>query len=115
MPELIEMQSVLEIAMKYCPDDDGSCSNAGVDLREMLDEIEALPIVHIDDMTFKIQNAIQAAKPSRTVEITFVRHGRWIKQENGLNICSACGVTKVSHFPFCGHCGAQMDGGADNG
>lgn len=37
-----------------------------------------------------------------------VRHGRWIKQENGLNICSVCGVTKVSHLPFCGHCGAQM-------
>ena len=53
-----------------------------------------------------------------------VRHGRWIKQENGLNLCSACGVTKVSHLPFCGHCGARMDatdirvgrkGGDDNG
>lgn len=49
-----------------------------------------------------------------------VRHGRWIKQENGLNLCSACGVTKVSHLPFCGHCGARMDmscmeGGDDEG
>jgi hypothetical protein len=38
-----------------------------------------------------------------------VRHGRWIKQENGSNICSVCGVTKVSHLPFCGHCGAKMN------
>ena len=43
-----------------------------------------------------------------------VRHGRWIKQENGLNLCSVCGVTKVSHLPFCGHCGAKMDRGAEN-
>lgn len=66
MPELIDRQAALEIAMSYCPDDDGCCSKAGHDLREMLDEIEALPIVHIDDMTFKIQNEIQAVKPSKT-------------------------------------------------
>ena len=51
-----------------------------------------------------------------TVDAKPVRHGRWIKQENGLNLCSACGVTKVSHLPFCGHCGADMrEGGAENG
>ncbi len=38
-----------------------------------------------------------------------MKHGRWIKQENGLNLCSVCGVTKVSHLPVCGHCGAKMD------
>lgn len=58
-----------------------------------------------------------------TIEAEPVRHGRWIKQENGLNLCSVCGVAKVSHLPFCGHCGARMDatdtnvggkGGAEN-
>ena len=50
-----------------------------------------------------------------TIDADPVRHGRWIKQENGLNLCSACGAIKVSHFPFCGNCGAKMDGGAENG
>lgn len=51
-----------------------------------------------------------------TIEAESVRHGRWIKQENGLNLCSVCGVTKVSHLPFCGHCGADMrEECADNG
>lgn len=45
MPEMIDRQAVLEIAMSYCPDDDGCCSKAGCDLREMLDEIEALPAI----------------------------------------------------------------------
>lgn len=40
---LIDADKVLNIVIGYCPDDDGSCSKAGVDLREMLDEIEALP------------------------------------------------------------------------
>ena len=43
MPELIDRKAALEIVMSYCPDDDGCCSKAGHDLREMLDEIEALP------------------------------------------------------------------------
>ncbi len=45
MADLIDKQSVLEIAMSYCPDDDGCCSKAGNDIREMLDEIEALPTI----------------------------------------------------------------------
>lgn len=46
---LIDANKVLDIVMAYCPDDDGSCSKAGVDLREMLDEIEALP--EIDELS----------------------------------------------------------------
>ena len=30
------------LALQYCPDDDGSCSKADVDLREMLDEYRSL-------------------------------------------------------------------------
>lgn len=40
---LIDADKVLNVVVAYCPDDDGSCSKAGIDLREMLDEIEALP------------------------------------------------------------------------
>lgn len=128
MPELINKQAALDIAMSYCPDDDGCCSKAGHDLREMLDEIEALPIVHIDDMAFNIQNEIQAEKPSRTVEITFVRHGQWSEmycyKEHGIEMadyeCTNCGgeITKQrGDTPkYCEHCGAVMrEEGADNG
>lgn len=41
--DLIERQAAIDVAMQYCPDDDGSCSKAGVDIREMLDELESLP------------------------------------------------------------------------
>ena len=41
--DLIERQAAIDVAMQYCPDDDGSCSKADVDIREMLDELESLP------------------------------------------------------------------------
>lgn len=94
MPEMIDKQSVLEIAMSYCPDDDGCCSKAGRDIREMLDEIEALS----------------------TIEAEPVRHGRWIND----TFCSECERFPVDvsvsisnreltkYFSRCPHCGARM-------
>ena len=41
---LIEESKVLDIVFEWCPDDDGSVGKDG-DLREMLDEIEALPTI----------------------------------------------------------------------
>lgn len=41
---LIEESKVLDIVSEWCPDDDGSVGKVG-DLREMLDEIEALPTI----------------------------------------------------------------------
>lgn len=38
--EYLSKARVIEIISQYIPDDDGSCSKANVDLREMLDEIE---------------------------------------------------------------------------
>lgn len=40
-----DLDAAAELAMQYCPDDDGSCSKAGADLRELLDEIETLPTI----------------------------------------------------------------------
>ena len=106
MEEYVSLQTVLDIASQYCPDDDGSCSKVDVDLREMLDEIEALP----------------------TVEVQPVKYGKWIWVEDYRDCegdiysqykCSCCdfcvgGVYSVKDLThFCGECGAKMDGDAN--
>ncbi len=88
MPELINRQAALEIAMSYCPDDDGCCSKADHDLREMLDEIEAIPETK--------------AKP--------VRYGRWKQRRNGKYYCTNCGREEKFIFQknYCPRCGSDM-------
>lgn len=96
---LIDADEVLDIAAAYCPDDDGSCSNADRDMRELLDEIEGLP----------------------TIEAEPVRHGYWFFKDNIYPVCSECnelsdyncdGTHKQSSY--CPSCGAKMDGGNEN-
>lgn len=51
---------VLDILMSYCPDDDGTCSNADADLREMLDKVEELStieIIHCEDCKYYWKSA----------------------------------------------------------
>lgn len=92
--DLISREAVLEILMRYCPDDDGSCSKADVDPRETLDEIENLP-------------AVDAAP---------VVHARWIEHQEVYDDdfyaysyeCSECGCMSPCEEPYC-NCGAKMD------
>ena len=49
MREYVDLQDVLELVMQYCTDDDGTCSKAGNDLREILDDIESLPTIEISN------------------------------------------------------------------
>lgn len=42
--DLIDQGAAVQVAMEWCPDDDGTVGKIG-DLRELLDEIEALPII----------------------------------------------------------------------
>jgi hypothetical protein len=112
MNEYVSRGDVLDIASQYCPDDDGSCSKADVDIREMLDEIEALP----------------------TVEVQPVKHGYWKdvmmseatgwdlsltggKDEVCETVCSICGDCciyggdgEVYLSKYCPNCGTRMDG-----
>ncbi len=89
MPELIDRQAALEIVMSYCPDDAGCCSKAGHDLREMLDEIEALPVTEAEPM----------------------RYGRWIQRRNLEYYCSNCGREEKHIFQknYCPRCGVKID------
>ena len=43
MGDLIDRQEAIDLAMQYCPDDDGTCSKADEDIRNLLDELEDLP------------------------------------------------------------------------
>ena len=105
MDEYISRGDVLDITFQYCPDDDGSCSKADVDLREMLDEIEALPAADVQP----------------------VKHGYWyhntskyISELDACFIqacCSCCGrysdkmdlYSEIMSNETCSHCGARMD------
>jgi len=106
MKTLIYLEDALNIAMQYCPDDDGSCSKSGVDIREMLDELESLPPAQLER-----------------------KKGKWIKMSDADGIywvCSECGeeIPRVDDFDpqfdlfhrlksmektnYCPHCGAEM-------
>lgn len=43
MDDYISRAEAVALAMQYCPDDDGVCSQAGHDLRELLDDLENAP------------------------------------------------------------------------
>jgi len=65
MNDLISRQAAVEVAMQYCPDDDGSCSKADRDIRELLDDLENLPpspTVTADTDTISRQDAIEHLK-----------------------------------------------------
>ena len=46
--DLIRRQAALDVIFPYCPDDDGTCSKNGDDLRNLLDDIENLPPAQTD-------------------------------------------------------------------
>ena len=47
---------------------------------------------------FKIQAA----------DVAPVRHGRWIKHDDGVFTCSECGNAESNESYFCRYCGAKM-------
>ena len=89
--DLIKRSDALEVVYRYCPDDDGSCSCADRDLREMLNDMEDIPT---------------ADRPQ----------GEWIEVDD-VSIscrCSVCGweahlyEDDVYGMPYCPNCGARM-------
>lgn len=95
--EYIDKEAVLEIVSEWCPDDDGSVGKIG-DLREMLDEIEAIPAADVRE------NVKGAPVP---------HYETWLNSDMepvatvriGIE-CPFCGDTGIKNF--CPNCGAQM-------
>ena len=99
--DIIWRQDAIELAMQYCPDDDGTCSKADEDMRNLLDELEALP----------------TAQPQQ-------KTGRWISERREWEYtlrCSECGYTytprgledgtldQADIHHYCPLCGTKMD------
>ena len=41
-------------------------------------------------------------------DVAPVRHGRWIKHDDGVFTCSECGNAESNESYFCRYCGAKM-------
>lgn len=44
-----------------------------------------------------------------SIDVAPVRHGRWIKHEDGVFTCNECGNAESNESYFCRYCGAKMD------
>ena len=91
MDDFISRAEAVALAMEYCPDDDGVCSKAGHDLRELLDDLESAP----------------------PADVRPVVRGEWVEEKGRLYRwhCSECGyVIGVARMDanFCPNCGADM-------
>ena len=53
----------------------------------------------------KFEAAIFKIPPADVVP---VRHGRWIKHDDGVFTCSECGNAESNESYFCRYCGAKM-------
>lgn len=51
---------------------------------------------------------ISDIKGMKAADVAPVRHGRWIKHEDGVFTCSECGNAESNESYFCRYCGAKM-------
>lgn len=117
MGDLISREAALEIIMKYCPDDDGSCSKADADMREMLDEIEDLPAVDAEPVRLRIDVCDVDEEKGWYRRLLYCPCGQLIKTETwDAKRCFGTGtVLRENKMPkHCPNCGAKMNGGPEN-
>lgn len=126
MKEYVSLQTVLDIVMQYCPDDDGSCTKVDRDIRDLLDEIEALPIVELQTIKDVVvpnleKHNIKRAYPDMTDSevaayiLGFTEHekinlGHCYIDNEGYERCSVCNEheTGMRYFLFCPRCGVRF-------
>jgi len=90
MDDLISRQAAVELAMKYCPDDDGTVQCDG-DIRELLDELENLPpaqpeeAIPVSWIEAKIERfkAEDNAFCGLTANIMLVMLNEWKREQEG--------------------------------
>ena len=86
------------------------------------DAKDALQEKVFHNLTDEFYGAMQVLDELEPADVAPVRHGRWIKTEDGAE-CEICGREAVyqivdgrwKYEPWCPHCGAKMDGGDEHG
>lgn len=110
--DLISRSAAIKIAMLYCPDDDGSCSKANIDIREMLDDLENLPGVDAEPVRLRIDTVEVDAEKGWYRKLHYCPCGQLIRTETwDKKYCFGQGtVLKGNVMPkHCPNCGAKMD------
>ena len=105
--DAISRADVVEIAYAYCPDDDGSCTKGDRDIRELLDDLEALPSVAPSRPKGEW---IPCSKDGLALTELMRREGqKWYGYK-----CSRCNEiykgNALLECNFCHNCGAKMRG-----
>lgn len=88
---------------------------------ELLAQLRAMESYNVSPMYRRgYDDCVATVLNAPTADVVPVVHGRWISFLDGDHImperyyrCSRCGRVESRRQPYC-HCGAKMDGGADN-
>lgn len=64
---------------------------------------------------YSYEHVIEILDDIPAADVAPVRHGRWKRYRKNLGECSECGEVVSVRNNYCPHCGAKMDGGANNG
>ena len=70
MSDTIYRQDAINVAMQYCSDDDGTCSKADEDIRNLLDELEDLPPAQQTLYGYNIEHLAYIAKVMQKEGVT---------------------------------------------
>ena len=100
-----------------------------INREELVEWLKRIPLKDLSDglglcrviMEEDFKRAIRTIPAGTIIDVAQVVHGRWIIDSVGGKIaCSDCGCIYLGYNGrltpnYCPHCGAKMDGGAENG
>ena len=55
-----------------------------------------------------LSNEFEIVEAEQEADVAPVRHGQWIKHDDGVFTCSECGNAESNESHFCRYCGAKM-------
>lgn len=116
MPDdYIKRSDVVNVAMEWCPDDDGSVGKIE-DLREMLDELESIPAADVEPVKhgrwiYKNRHRIRYERVTGVDDLGIEHTITVCVDVNGDEpYCSECNAAAAESFmDYCPRCGAKMD------
>ena len=61
-----------------------------------------------EQVGYSREDAADCIRYMDVTDVAPVRHGRWIKHDDGVFTCSECGNAESNESHFCRYCGAKM-------